>query len=127
MLRGCISGSGGVHFGQKKAPGKNTRGVLIKVFLTIKPYPMKRQNYVGLPGFARIGPMVINTLGTYFKKTLVNHLKIFGPGVRLGFFNVRSGADRAILMFVPGVRLGYFQVRSGCLFVPGADWPIFSL
>jgi hypothetical protein len=35
---------------------------------------MKSQIYAGLPAIPRFGPMVINALGTYFKKILVNHL-----------------------------------------------------
>jgi hypothetical protein len=58
-----------------KVPGKTTRDVLIKVFLTIKPYPMKRQIYEAPRWMESFGPMVINTLGTYFKNILVNHLK----------------------------------------------------
>ena len=33
------------HPQKTKVPGKTTGDVLIKVFLTIKPYPMKRQMY----------------------------------------------------------------------------------
>jgi len=62
---------------KKIAPGKTTRGVLIKVFLTIKPYPMKRQSYDGQTRIAGYGAMVINTLVTNFKKTLGKPLKNF--------------------------------------------------
>jgi len=64
----------------KKIPGKNTGDVLIKVFLTIKPYPMKRQSYEGQTGITGFDSMVNNTLGTNFKKTLVNYLKTSGKG-----------------------------------------------
>jgi hypothetical protein len=36
---------------------------------------MKKQIYVALQWLDGVHPMVINTLGTYLKKVLVNHLK----------------------------------------------------
>jgi hypothetical protein len=62
--------------GEKIAPGKTTRGILIKVVLTIKPYPMKKPKLRRNRRNPWIGGMVINTLGTYFSKTLVKHLKM---------------------------------------------------
>jgi acetyl esterase/lipase len=60
---------------KKLTPGKNTGDLLIKVLLTIKPYPMKRQTYGDISHMDDFSPMVLNTLGTYFKKTLVNYLE----------------------------------------------------
>jgi len=55
-------------------PGKNTGDVLIKVFLTIKPYPMKDQKYVGYSAFPELILWLLISLVTYFKKALVNYL-----------------------------------------------------
>ena len=60
---------------KKIIPGRNTGDVLIKVFLTIKPYPMKNQIYIRNLAIPEIGLLIINALGTYFKEYLGKPLK----------------------------------------------------
>lgn len=38
---------------------------------------MKNQKYIPYSAIQEIGLLVINALGTYFKNTLVNHLKTY--------------------------------------------------
>ena len=68
---------------KKLNPGRNTGVVLIKVFLTIKPYPMKDQKYVGYSAFPELILWLLISLLTYFKKALVNYLKTTGPIPRI--------------------------------------------
>jgi hypothetical protein len=85
---------------KKIIPGKNTGDLLIKVLLTIKPYPMKRQTYGDIAQGDVFSPMVLNTLGTYFKKAVVNHLKFCMRGsFNHPFPRPRKGRRRELPFF----------------------------
>jgi hypothetical protein len=47
---------------------------------------MKSQIYIRISAIQEFGPLVINALGTYFKNTLVNHLKTGPQGRKSPYF-----------------------------------------
>jgi hypothetical protein len=67
-------------------PGKNTGVILIKVFLTIKPYPMKNQKYVESVEFRDLICRLLFLYSIPLRKRLINYLKIWVRCLRRPYF-----------------------------------------